>query len=274
MNRADGTGLYEDAFLGPFPVGVEASPNEAADFDHDGNMDVTVAATSSQSAWISLGNGDGTFAAAQSVTVGNAPHGLAVLDIDGDADLDIATSNTGSNNVWCAQRRRRHLRNRHQLRQRAQRRVRARRRRYERRRPHRPRGRRGRRSIRTRPRRNGYRDIHSARDPRGYRVRVDGGRGRRQRRRESGRRHGERRVGGRARFFWETETGNARAAGVRLGGDVSSQPTSAISTATGTSIGYLASSSSSLWKVFTNDGNGVSRSISRSTRPRTPRVRC
>ena len=99
MNRADGTGLYEDAFLGPFPVGVEASPNEAADFDHDGNMDVTVAASSSQSAWISLGNGDGTFAPAQSVTVGNAPHGLAVLDIDGDADLDIATSNTGTNNV-------------------------------------------------------------------------------------------------------------------------------------------------------------------------------
>lgn len=99
LNRADGTGLYEDDFLGPFPVGVEASPNEPGDFNNDGAVDMAVAASTSNSAWISLGNGNGTFAAAQEVPVGTTPHGLALLDVDGDADLDIVTANTGANNL-------------------------------------------------------------------------------------------------------------------------------------------------------------------------------
>ena len=99
LNRADGTGLYEDEFLGPFPIGVEASPNEPGDFDNDGDVDMAVAASMSSSAWITLGQGDGNYAAAQEVDVGNTPHGLAVLDVDGDADLDIVTANTDSNNL-------------------------------------------------------------------------------------------------------------------------------------------------------------------------------
>lgn len=99
LNRADGTGLYEDDFLGPFPIGVESSPNEPGDFNNDGKVDMAVAASTSNSAWISLGNGDGTFATAQSVPVGTTPHGLALLDVDGDADLDIVTANTGANNL-------------------------------------------------------------------------------------------------------------------------------------------------------------------------------
>jgi len=99
LNRADGTGLYEPDFLGPFPIGVEASPNEPGDLNNDGKMDVAVAASTSGSAWISLGNGDGTFAAAQSVSVSTAPHGLALLDVDGDADQDIVTASSGGNNL-------------------------------------------------------------------------------------------------------------------------------------------------------------------------------
>lgn len=99
MNRADGTGLFHPFLQPPLPIGIEASPNEPADFNGDGNPDIAAAASSSNSVWIALGNGDGTFMPAQSVTVGNIPHGLALLDADGDADMDIVTSNTGGNNV-------------------------------------------------------------------------------------------------------------------------------------------------------------------------------
>jgi len=38
LNRSDGTGLY-GPFLAPHPIGLEASPNEPADFDNDGDLD-------------------------------------------------------------------------------------------------------------------------------------------------------------------------------------------------------------------------------------------
>jgi len=99
LNNADGTGTYGPMLLPPFPIGIEASPNEPADFNRDGRPDLCTAASTSSSVWIVMGNGDGTFASSQAVPVGNSPHGVAVLDVDGDGDMDIATSNTGGNNV-------------------------------------------------------------------------------------------------------------------------------------------------------------------------------
>jgi hypothetical protein len=98
MNLADGTGGYGD-FLAPEPIGDEASPNETADFDNDGNTDICAAATSSEDVWILLGNGDGTFGAPQSIAVDQEPHGIAVLDVDGDADFDIVNCNRGGDNL-------------------------------------------------------------------------------------------------------------------------------------------------------------------------------
>lgn len=97
LNLADGTGLYADDFVGPFPVGLGASPNEPGDFNNDGNADIAVAADDSNRVWISLGNGDGTYATAQEIPVGTTPKGLAVLDVDGDADMDIVTANYAAN---------------------------------------------------------------------------------------------------------------------------------------------------------------------------------
>lgn len=99
MNKADGTGLFDSFLQPPLPIGIEASPNEPADFNGDGKPDIAAAASSSNSVWIALGNGDGTFMTPQSVPVGSTPHGLALLDADGDADMDIVTSNTNGNNV-------------------------------------------------------------------------------------------------------------------------------------------------------------------------------
>jgi VCBS repeat protein/Big-like domain-containing protein len=98
LNLGDGSGNYGD-FLAPEPIGDEGSPNEPADFDNDGDADLCIAATSSADVWILLGNGDGSFAPGQSVAVGQEPHGIVALDVDGDADLDIVNCNRGSNNL-------------------------------------------------------------------------------------------------------------------------------------------------------------------------------
>ena len=99
LNRADGTGLYDPFLTPPTPIGDVASPNEAADFDHDGFTDAATSNVADGTVSIVLGDGDGTFAPQQVVAVGNSPHGLAVLDADGDGDLDIAVAVTQSNNL-------------------------------------------------------------------------------------------------------------------------------------------------------------------------------
>lgn len=92
LNRGDGTGLYHP-FLTPQPIGVEASPNEPADFDLDGHSDLCIAAVESNSVWVLMGVGDGTYDPVVEIPVGEAPHGVCVLDVDGDGDLDIVNSN-------------------------------------------------------------------------------------------------------------------------------------------------------------------------------------
>ena len=98
LNRADGKGLFGD-FLEPEDIGREGSPNEPADFDNDGNVDLCVAAGVTDQVWILMGKGDGTFEPAIGYDVGNDPHGIAVLDVDGDADWDIVNSNARDNNM-------------------------------------------------------------------------------------------------------------------------------------------------------------------------------
>jgi hypothetical protein len=99
LNTADGSGTFLQPFLAPVPIGVEASPNEMADFDNDGFTDLVVSATSTEDVWILRGNGDGTFATPQSIATGSQPHGVVALDVDGDADWDVVGANVGSNNL-------------------------------------------------------------------------------------------------------------------------------------------------------------------------------
>lgn len=100
LNRADGTGLY-GPMLPPEDIGLEASPNEPADFDNDGRMDLCVAAADDDNVWILLGAGNGTFSSVQEVQLppGTEPHGITPLDVDGDGDLDIVNANVGSNDL-------------------------------------------------------------------------------------------------------------------------------------------------------------------------------
>lgn len=99
MNRADGSGLYDPFLRPPFPVGVESSPNEPGDFDNDGKIDIAVSATDSGGVWIAHGAGDGTFNGSQSVLTGSEPHGVVVLDVDGDGDPDIVNAVYGDDTL-------------------------------------------------------------------------------------------------------------------------------------------------------------------------------
>ena len=92
LNPADGTLDYA-TFLAPKPVGHESSPNAQADFDNDGKTDGCFSAADGQSITILLGNGDGTYGSSQTINLTGAPHGIAVLDVDGDGDWDIVDAN-------------------------------------------------------------------------------------------------------------------------------------------------------------------------------------
>jgi len=100
MNKADGSGLFQSPFLSPpTALGVEASPNEPADFNRDGIVDLCVGVASTVPPRVSvlIGNGDGTFQPQQIINVGSGPYGVAVLDMDGDGDMDIANTNMSHN---------------------------------------------------------------------------------------------------------------------------------------------------------------------------------
>jgi hypothetical protein len=83
-----------------YSVAVGSNPRSvtAADFNADGKPDLAVANSDSNNVSILLGNGDGTFRAAQNFAVGSAPQSVTVADFNGDGQLDLAVAN-GSGNV-------------------------------------------------------------------------------------------------------------------------------------------------------------------------------
>ncbi|MGB0715701.1 MAG: FG-GAP-like repeat-containing protein [Phycisphaerae bacterium] len=95
LNRADGSGKFETMVEPPAAVGQRASPSDPTDFDRDGNADICVANIDVNNVSILLGQGDGSFSPQQQITVGSTPRGIAVLDVDGDGDLDVVNTNSG-----------------------------------------------------------------------------------------------------------------------------------------------------------------------------------
>ena len=99
LNAGDAT-CRVDAFLQPTSaVGAVPSPSEPADFDLDGHADLCTANIAGDSVSVLLGNGDGTYRPAQTLETGDGARGITVLDLDGDGDLDIASSAYFSNNL-------------------------------------------------------------------------------------------------------------------------------------------------------------------------------
>jgi YD repeat-containing protein len=71
----------------------------AADFNRDGRTDLAVVDGDSGAVHIFLGNGDGTFNAGRSLSVGSLPNFLAAGDFNGDGQPDLAVADGGSGDV-------------------------------------------------------------------------------------------------------------------------------------------------------------------------------
>ena len=95
MGNGDGT--FATAIN--YPAGNGSAHIVYADFDSDGDFDLSVSNFWAGSMSILLNNGDGTFAAPDNYGVGLNPLGIAVADIDKDGDSDLAVVNAGDDNV-------------------------------------------------------------------------------------------------------------------------------------------------------------------------------
>ncbi len=71
------------------------------DFNHDGILDLAVAAAGSYTATvvILLGNGDGTFYHEVSYNAGTSPTSIVAVDLNHDGNLDLAVANSLSDNI-------------------------------------------------------------------------------------------------------------------------------------------------------------------------------
>jgi hypothetical protein len=89
------------AFLAPvnYFVGGNLQDMVAADFNNDTVPDLAVVDSYNSTVSVLLGNGDGTFRAPLTSATGSYPHSLAVGDLDGDGNLDLATANSNDVSV-------------------------------------------------------------------------------------------------------------------------------------------------------------------------------
>src|SRR6266567_4377118 len=97
-------------FLPPLvtPVGPNPWYFAVGDFNGDGKLDLAVDdygcpldcnSSPSNTVTVLLGNGDGTFLPAPSLTVGNGPAGVVVGDFNGDGKPDLAVANLNDNTL-------------------------------------------------------------------------------------------------------------------------------------------------------------------------------
>src|SRR5215472_1573514 len=82
-----------------YPVGTAPLVVAAGDFNGDGKLDLAVAnsgdPTVGDDGGISIlfGNGDGTFQPSRNVSAGKSPGSVAVVDLNGDGQVDLVVTN-------------------------------------------------------------------------------------------------------------------------------------------------------------------------------------
>lgn len=97
LGNQDGT--FTAANSSPISIGQDLSAIVAGDFNGDGKLDLAVTDTGTNSVFILLGKGDGTFQSPISFAVGNSPDAIVAGDFNNDGRLDLAVANSGDNTV-------------------------------------------------------------------------------------------------------------------------------------------------------------------------------
>ncbi|MBD3403688.1 hypothetical protein GF420_12390 [candidate division GN15 bacterium] len=88
---AQGQSMFEEPAL----YGVQHRPWSAAtgDIDGDGDIDVCIANAGDNTVSILSNDGSGLFPPATQIPAGPNPHGIVLVDLDADSDLDLAVTN-------------------------------------------------------------------------------------------------------------------------------------------------------------------------------------
>ena len=94
-----GTGTYAGFTIRTMPGAVSPSPIEGSDFNLDGEIDVVVGSAGSDVMTVMMGNGSGGFLSPTNYTAGASVRSVGVIDLDGDGDGDILTTNRIGNYI-------------------------------------------------------------------------------------------------------------------------------------------------------------------------------
>jgi FG-GAP-like repeat/Cep192 domain 4 len=86
-------------FISTYSAGSSLERVATADFNKDGKLDIAASDAGFGDVSILLGNGDGTFPAAQHLPAGTSPLGIVAGDFNGDRNVDVAVTNSGTANT-------------------------------------------------------------------------------------------------------------------------------------------------------------------------------
>lgn len=95
LNAGDGTfpdQIIYGTGIGPFSLALD-------DLDDDGDLDIAVAVSGSDSIQTFFNNGDGSFVFGSVFSAGDFPNGLVIGDLNGDGDPDLAVTSWTENIV-------------------------------------------------------------------------------------------------------------------------------------------------------------------------------
>jgi hypothetical protein len=95
----NGTGFDTIFAIFNIPSGSFPSPSEAADFNHDGKVDIVIGNAGNNILSLFLATGGANYLPGVSYTAGNHVRGLGIADLDGDGHDDIVTGNRSGNNI-------------------------------------------------------------------------------------------------------------------------------------------------------------------------------